>query len=579
MANGLGSFFVGASGLQSAQNALNVTANNLANVNTKGYVREQVIFSDRHYNTFKTPTLQTNMQQNGLGVSIGDVVHARDIFVDKAYRLETGRQNFYETCFNTSRQVEDIFQELDGEEFKQSIEDLRTAFEELSKAPGDGVNQNLVVQKAQLLVARTQALYSDLQSYQNNMNGQIKQSIERVNEIGKQIYELNLYVQKVETAGVETAMTARDQRDALIDELSGYFNVSATEDSSGFVWIQVEGADLLQEYGVNEIGLKADNGTGFYTPYWKHLSDTSKDEYTPVVKASAADNNGKPIEINSETNTDIGSVKALLFQRGSGYGTFRDMETSEAYALIEDVTMMESQAQIDLLFHTIATTLNDMLCPNKELDIAISYVDKEGNTVDVPAGAKILDVENCNVGSDGELPPHELFSRAAVDRYTKVTANDGNTYYIYNEEDQVASSTWYNVGNTLVNADVARQQSLLPVMKQNGAVDYKLGSQIVAAWDKECLTITPDDNSICNFEGFYNKMISNLGTSGNTYYSESETLSTTVTSLDNQRLQVTGVSSDDELTNMVKFQAAYNAASRYITVISQMTELIVTGLI
>ena len=74
-------------------------------------------------------------------------------------------------------------------------------------------------------------------------------------------------------------------------------------------------------------------------------------------------------------------------------------------------------------------------------------------------------------------------------------------------------------------------------------------------------------------------MINKLGTDGNVYYSSSQTLDTTVSSLDNQRQQVSGVSSDEELTHMVKYQAAYNAASRYITVISQMTELIVTGLI
>ena len=52
MANGFGSLYVGASGLQTQQNALNVVANNLANVNTKGYVRQQVVFADRSYTSF-----------------------------------------------------------------------------------------------------------------------------------------------------------------------------------------------------------------------------------------------------------------------------------------------------------------------------------------------------------------------------------------------------------------------------------------------------------------------------------------------------------------------------------------------
>ena len=62
------------------------------------------------------------------------------------------------------------------------------------------------------------------------------------------------------------------------------------------------------------------------------------------------------------------------------------------------------------------------------------------------------------------------------------------------------------------------------------------------------------------------------------YSASTDTLTATVSSIDNQRNQIIGVSSDEELTNMIKFQSAYNAASRYITVISEMTELIVTGL-
>ena len=117
MANGFGSMYIGASGLQGAQNALNTTANNLANVGTEGYVRQQVRFTDKRYDMIKNPTKVTNAHQSGLGVSIGDVVHARDIFLDKSYRLERGRESFYDTCYESTTYVEDLLQELDGQEF------------------------------------------------------------------------------------------------------------------------------------------------------------------------------------------------------------------------------------------------------------------------------------------------------------------------------------------------------------------------------------------------------------------------------------------------------------------------------
>lgn len=147
MANGFGSFYVGSSGLKNSQNALNTTANNMANVNTTGYVRQQVRFSDKHYITRNNPTAGTNIQQSGLGVSVSDVAHVRDIFLDKSYRQENGRKGFYSTLYSTTSYVEDIMQEMNGAEFKESISELWQAFQEYGKDPTNSTNQNLIIQK------------------------------------------------------------------------------------------------------------------------------------------------------------------------------------------------------------------------------------------------------------------------------------------------------------------------------------------------------------------------------------------------------------------------------------------------
>lgn len=578
MANGFGSFYVGTSGLQSSQNALNVVANNLSNVDTKGYVRQQVIFSDKHYLKLKNVTTSTNMQQSGIGVSIGDVVHARDIFLDKAYRLENGRQSFYSNTYEVVTQVEDLLQELDGEELKNALQDLRTGFQQLAEAPADSVNQNLVIQQSQILLGRFSALYSDLQSYQYNLNNQVKEKINNINDIGDQIYQLNLYIQKVESAGIETAMTARDQRDVLLDELSGYVNITYSEDATGFVNVQLEGTDFVADYGCNHLDLQKDKTTGFYTPYWSNLSDPDKDKYTYLYK--------NLLDISTESNTDVGSLKALLYQRGNGFGTYADLENDKAYAKIEDCTLMETEAEVDRLFHYIATSINNLLAPNISAGDALNLgtgtltaTDANGNTYVIDANTRILDTANCSVGADKSLPPAELFTRRGADRYTEVTGADGTTYYIYNEEDTTDTAKCYCITGCEINAELLREESKLPMMRQDGAVNYALADQLQDLWDASTMTIDPTDNSPCTFEEFYDKMINKLGTDGNVYYSSSQTLDTTVSSLDNQRQQVSGVSSDEELTHMVKYQAAYNAASRYITVISQMTELIVTGLI
>ena len=71
-------------------------------------------------------------------------------------------------------------QELNGEQFKESVNNLWQAFQELSTKPAISTNQNLVLQKAELLVTRSQSIYSDLKSYQSNINQQIKDDVDRV---------------------------------------------------------------------------------------------------------------------------------------------------------------------------------------------------------------------------------------------------------------------------------------------------------------------------------------------------------------------------------------------------------------
>ncbi len=566
MGNGFGSLYVGASGLQNAQSAINTTANNLANVDTKGYVRQQVRYADKNYTILKDSRANVNMQQSGLGVSIGDVVHARDIFLDKTYRQETGRMSFYSARYETATYVEDLMQELNGQQFKQSVSDLWQAFQEVSTKPADSTYQNLVLQKADLLVSRTQKLYSDLQNYQSNINDQIKDDVDRVNTIGNRIYELNLQIQRVEAGGTETAMTLRDERDNLLDELGNYGRIEVTEDATGFTYVDMEGVRFVDENRCYNMGLKAADGTGFYTPYWPQQSDVEKGQYVPVFRLSG--------EISSEMNTDIGSIKSKLLVRGDAYGRREDMASEKSYGNIEGCTLMEVQAELDVLFSNIVRSMNDIYCPNTETTSAFTSTDG----VTYPAGTKILDEENCARGVDGEIPPRELFTRIGIDRYTKVTGKDGKTYYVYNEEDPDVSSTRYAIGTITVNSDLKRQITLMPAYKKDGSVDYEMGAKLAAAWEVKDMKLNPYDQKPCTFEEYYDKMVDQLGIEGNTYKSVTETLSGAVSSVDSKRQQVSGVSSDEELSNMIKFQSAYNAASRFMNVISEMTETIVTGL-
>jgi flagellar hook-associated protein 1 FlgK len=362
-------------------------------------------------------------------------------------------------------------------------------------------------------------------------------------------------------------MTLRDERDNLLDELGQYGTVTVKEDATGFAFVDFENTRFVDDNRCYSIELQKDKETKFYTPYWSHLSDPSKDQYVNVFDTEEL--------ISTDLNTDIGGIKSKLIVRGDGYGRYEDLQSDDAYQKISGNTMMEIEAQIDQLFHGIVTAMNDIYCPNVES--AESFTSTDGTVY--PAGTLILDTENCARGVDGTLPPRELFVRNGMDRYTEVTGQDGKTYYVYNEENPDDDSSRYAIGNVSINSELKYQITLMPAYTANGDVDYDMAAKLAAAWEEKNMTISPYDKNPSNFEDYYNKVIDALAEEGSTYQAATETLETSLASYDTQRQQVMGVSSDEELTQMIKYQSAYNAASRFMTVISEMTELIVTGLI
>lgn len=588
MANGMGSLFVGSAGLKSAQNGLNITANNLANVNTTGYVRQQVLYTDSIYNTFDR-SASISYQQAGLGVDIGDVVHARDIFLDKSYRTESGRQAFYAATADAVNEVTTFYQELQGEAFQDSLQDFWTAFQEMAKSPSDSVTQNLVVQKATLFVSRAKGVYEGLVDYQQNINTKISDDIDRVNELGKRIFELNDAIRRAEAGNVETAMSLRDERDNCLDELGTLVEITFKEDIEGVVKVTVEGMTFVNEAQVYEMGKLTDEVTGFVTAYWPHSSVPSKGYYDDVFSYTK--------EVSTELGTDIGELRALILARGDRIANYNDIlgvSQQEYNGSTKDhigagmSVMLQSQSQLDQLFHGVATAINDLLCPNTEASNIFDFSgsttgeikiwDENGREHRISENTLFLDVDKASLGADGELPPTELFTRIGTERYTEITMPDGTSYYMYNEEEPSDTTKQYTISSVTVNQVLKEQETKMPHLKQDGQVDYDLAERLAALWEEEGLTLNPNDTNKVTFLDYYSNMIGELGTLGNVYESTSLSLTDTVTAVSNQRQQIMGVSSDEELTKMIRYQNAYNASSRFINVIDEMIEHLVTQL-
>lgn len=685
MANGMGSIFVGHSGLKASQDSIHNVANNLANVNTPGYVRQQVVFRDARYSNLAY-SKNNYKKLIGQGTSIGEIVHARDIFLDKAFRTENGRQSYYAATFEAVDEVQNYFQELEGTAFQQILNGDKTslwqAFEEFSKDPSDMAAQNLVIQRASLFASRSQALFKGLMNYQKNINIQINDDIDDINEYIETIYDLNERIMAIEVGGRETAMNERDARDYALDQLSKYGNVTYEERANGSVSVKFEGELVADDIFYHTMGKKTDPMTGYITPYWPHLSHEDAGRYMEVFDFTR--------EICTEFNTDIGELKALVQARGAGVSNFNDILNADAdqYDATVGLSIMQNtQAEFDQLVHGIVSQINDLLAPNKNMDELL--VENADGTYSVYKNVRVLDEENCCVGADGKKPPQELFTRSGCERYRKVTAydkeagewrdyymyneedvndsvsitlNNGKTYRVFNDREDPKATTvstldidltdpdivtdadgrikvivdadgnisgietktgsipyatkeekpycpWDKPGNEKytsqkidgswvlnenysydtskqytsleieINYDLLTNITNLPHKHEDEKIAHDMAINLTKLWDNATLSINPRyTQAKYNYSDYYKEMVGEIGIIGSLYETTAEKLEATVSAVENQRNEVIGVSSDEELTRMIKYQNAYNASSRYIQTVSDMIEMLVTSL-
>ena len=622
---------LGVTGLQASTNALNTVAHNITNADTEGYTRQQVELDDRKYITFSKTASAISYQQTGLGVYYSNAKQVRDYFLDKTYRTELGRQDFYEVSKNTLNEIEDLLGELNGASFQESMSNLWTSVQELTKDPCNSVTQGTLVSQATEFLDRAKSVYSDLASYQDNINYQILQDVKTINAYGKQILELNSTIQKIEL-GNEKANDFRDQRNLILDKLSSLCNISYKEDQYGSVSVKIEGEDFVKGSLVYEMWIDIDSQTGFYTPYWpqdsgysvvsggdpKNTDDTifstdgKKGDRIYRTDSAKVFDLSKPI--SSETGTDIGKLRSLLYARGDHRADYTDIKY---YDKIKDSVLMNVQAEFDQLVHNVMTGVNEVLenaagvktVSADSTDAADLAIFNELKTMDLAAGKwyEGKEYKICSAESDGhnymknaDGSPIQLFEKSTSDGYTRMNLA-GSSYWVYNEEvipvynnrGQVIDSTGnivdpdrltqlkyslYTVTNTRVNQQLQQTPSLLGFRLPDGSEDVATMDALKKVFSDEKYRLNPDVIKKVNLADYYSDLVAQVSNSGYMFGSIYDNQCKTVSAAESAKDQVEAVSSDEELSNMIKFQSAYNASSRFINVVDEMMEHLITAL-
>ena len=245
--------------------------------------------------------------------------------------------------------------------------------------------------------------------------------------------------------------------------------------------------------------------------------------------------------ISSDLNTDIGSLKSMLLARGDHRATYRDIQninTDGEYEAgwydrnISQSVVMNIQAEFDQLINAVVTKINKVIAD-------------EADRVDPNRESDYLRDEN------GE--PYQVFKKL-------------NEY-----------GDW-TVSNVSINQKLRQNPSILRFRKDEHSEDYPAIDALKKAFEEKIYTLNPNVQTPLAFTDYYASLVAQVANSGSVMRGIQVTQTLATDALFSAREQVVGVSSDEELTNMIRYQNAYNASSRYINVISEMLEHILTTL-
>lgn len=243
---------IGKRALMTHQLTLSTMGHNVANVSTPGYTRQRVLISSAH-------PLVTANYTIGNGVTAETIVHVRDLFLTNQYRRENkslGEWTYKETALT---QIEAYFAEPNDKSLSDLLDQFWNSWSDLSNNPESTAARSSVISQAELLTNAFHTLDRSLTEMQASVDTEITGRVEQINSLGRQIANLNRLVVSEELNG-QAANDLRDQRDLLIDELSGLVDVSTAEKSNGSTTVYISGLAIVENADTFELDTRVTAG-------------------------------------------------------------------------------------------------------------------------------------------------------------------------------------------------------------------------------------------------------------------------------------------------------------------------------
>ncbi len=574
------------SALQANQKRLDITGQNLANMNTIGYTRQQLQTSSLNYTNPVSHYMSSSEVVVGFGVHMDAVSQIRDPYLDIQYRNQMEKSG-YSSALQTS--FDELSQFLDESHItgiRNAFDDIRSTLNNMTDPSKihDKVYESELRTRIQTLTnllnegARQINTYKENEYHKLDGEGNSEQgAIQTVNNILQQIGRLNRQIKQNEIYG-QPSLELKDERNVLLDELSSYLPIEVTyykdKEHNG---VAANGTDeaLGEKYHLDSSGniiMKKEwpDDLRVTMTYTDANGDSQKLVLVEGTVGTGDDNFGKlAIDAGNGAPPDYSNLK-LSFQNcfdaptnPEDYGNPAvDLDIGKTATAGKNYPFSSGsgsiQASLDMLWKGATQGMNDV----KGYDYYMSELDKLASSF-----ANVINTINGthdpNSGQGGALIGPDGVAWTAVKALDICISQDwiDGTHSINKSGDNATDTVKYmfEAMNTEFNGK-----------PKNSDLNQKYPGLLTG--------INLEGNTFANYMNHISTVLANDS------YANQISLKTNVTVLNgiqNSRDSISGVSLDEEASNMMMYMSAYNAASRLMTTLDQALDVLInnTGLV
>lgn len=612
----------GVSGLSAAQYQISTTGNNITNADSDYYTRQRVVQAE-------SPSLYRIPGGVGTGTQVDTIVRIHDEFVFS--RLKSASSKFEETNYKQQilEQVSKNFPDLKDSSIQRDLGNYFKAWNDFASNPDQGAQKINLINFAQTLSAGIKNSSVNLKKIQEQVDNVIKINVAEVNNMGRQIAAINKEIERIESgrdAGIRmNANELRDKRDRLELGLAKIINITTYKsdlradapidtgitDQGKYYTVNVGGMALVDGVNFHPLKVDADRPNGGFSGVYYELEDGKlipmEDKITNGKIGAALDLRGRHFNLN-EYKFDDGDVqkyidhldtfaKTIISQTNNIYAqsAISAANTDELSFLEKDKTLMNFSRDIQ------QGSFEVVVYNNKGDELARKSINVNGTTTmdDTTFGNSIIDDFNSDSddNNDNNLTNdvNDFFSAGYY--YDKIT-NKGTfsitpkfsqgqyTISIIDHGTNFPGTIGINrffSGNDAehmgVNTDILADHTKLHAYDRPTTGNNKVANAMVQLqYDKVDFYSTNGKtyDRKETIEGYYRFITTDIASDAQSNNIIHDTHTAILETAKEEHQSVSGVDVNEELTNLIRFQASYGAAAKIITTVDQMLDTLLS---